>query len=435
MSKRLKNYPAPEELVDRFGSDALRIALLSSPIVRGVDIRFAEADVRDMVRRFLIPLWNSYYFFTVYANIDEYRPDGPPKPAMPLDYHILAVLQEFKRSVAETTERYDIVKAYELIEQFIDVLNNWYIRLCRQRFWASGMSDDKQAAYSVLHHVLVQLCKVTAPFIPFLAETIFRGLTRSDSVHLEDWPAVDEAFVDKAIIEEMGAVRRVIELGRSIRERNRVRIRQPLQTIGVVGVDEQQLAKHADLIQVQLNVKEIRFHETKGEVAKPAFRAVANVMGPRHGKDTSSIIQRMKAGEGELKEDGRLQVGPHVLDKDEFIVTLRAAEENHDCESDKELVVALNLTVTDELRLEGLARDINRALQSLRKEAELAYDQRIVVGYEANDEVAKAFQAHSEWLAEQGLVVEWQEGLIAGAPNAVFKAEGSGEIQLSLRAL
>lgn len=232
MSKRLKNYPDPLEVVERHGADALRFYLLSSPIVAGENLNFSERDLSEMSRNVFRMLWNSYSFFMMYAVIDEWTPkEHADSSTNLLDRWILSELQVLIRNVDQAMEAYELSRATRLFAPFIDQLSNWYIRRSRERFWKNESDDDKEQAYQTLYEVLVTLSKLIAPFTPFLAEELYRNLTGEVSVHLADWPAVDEKRVDETLNENMELLREVVTLGLQKRAEKGVKVRQPLAEV------------------------------------------------------------------------------------------------------------------------------------------------------------------------------------------------------------
>ena len=269
MSKSLKNFPDPMKVVETHGSDALRIYLLSSALVKGEDIRFSENGVRESVRRYLIPLWNSFHFFTSYAALVKgYKPESITvrrKNENIADRHILSELEELKLGLETEVEAYALPRCYSKILEFIETLSGWYIRNNRERFWVTEVNDttpDAVNAFDTLYTVLLELSVVCAPFIPFTMEYIFKNLT-GQSVHLEDWPAADPLRIDHELNREVKQVRNLIEGGRSIREKQQINLRQPLSFLRVYGVSKDTLDRFSTLLMQQLNVKNILFESGK----------------------------------------------------------------------------------------------------------------------------------------------------------------------------
>ncbi|OGI15229.1 MAG: isoleucine--tRNA ligase, partial [Candidatus Moranbacteria bacterium RIFCSPHIGHO2_01_FULL_54_31] len=256
MSKKLKNYPDPMDIIEQYGADVLRYYLLSSPVVAAENLAFSERDLSDVSRNVFRMLWNSYSFFTTYASIDKW---GPKKDASAseniLDRWILSELQLLIQDVTGSMDHYELSKATRVLAPFIDHLSNWYIRRSRKRFWKSEDDSDKESAYQTLYTVLVTLAKVMAPFTPFLAEEIYRNLTGEESVHLADWPEADETLVDEKLNEEMQSVRNLVTEGLKLRADAKIKVRQPLLES---RIKNQELSETMhEILKEELNVKNI----------------------------------------------------------------------------------------------------------------------------------------------------------------------------------
>jgi isoleucyl-tRNA synthetase len=264
MSKRLKNYPDPMDILNKYGADALRYYLLSSPVVAAENLNFSERDLSDIVRNVFRMLWNSYSFFTTYASIDNWTPKTDAKPSDNLmDRWILSELQLLIQEVDGAMEQYELNRATRAFAPFVDNLSNWYIRRGRKRFWKSEDDGDKEQAYQTLYTVLVTLSKLMAPFTPFLAEEIYKNLTGEESVHLADYPVSDKSLIDEKLNGEMHAVRDLVTEGLKLRSDAKVKVRQPLAK---VSIREQVASEMHEILREELNVKEIVVDE-KLEVA------------------------------------------------------------------------------------------------------------------------------------------------------------------------
>ncbi|HDL41946.1 MAG TPA: isoleucine--tRNA ligase, partial [Actinobacteria bacterium] len=273
MSKSLKNYPNPTGVIDEFGADALRAYLINSPVVRGEPLRFHEQGVRDVVRTVLLPYWNAFSFFSLYADADGLTGDdlaaAPPLSERPeIDRWIVSVLQSLIRDVNDEMERYRLFAVIPPILDFIDHLTNWYIRRSRRRFWRQRTDNDadKLAAFATLHEVLTIFGRVAAPILPFITEDIYQVLERNQdptvarSIHLTDYPEANESAIDPSLERSMAAVRTVVNLGRRLRRQHDIRVRQPLETITIVsrsGVERRAIEGHAELIKDELNVRSV----------------------------------------------------------------------------------------------------------------------------------------------------------------------------------
>ena len=305
MSKKLKNYPDPMEVIKKHGADALRFYLLSSPIVAAENLNFSERDLADVSRNAFRMLWNSYSFFTMYASIDQWEPkqDAPASENI-LDRWILSELQLLIHEVDGAMGRYELSKATRTFTPFIDNLSNWYIRRSRKRFWKSEDDSDKENAYQTLYDVLVTLAKVMAPFTPFLAEEIYKNLTGEESVHLADYPTVDKNLIDLDLVSEMKAVRYIVSHGLELRAKAGVKVRQPLSEIVIIGsISQKELEA---VVLEELNVKKITIN--------------TNLPEPELMRLNTNITPELKL-EGEGREiiraiqEGRKKAGFNVEDR------------------------------------------------------------------------------------------------------------------------
>ena len=337
MSKSLGNYTDSNILLDQYSSDALRYLLMSSPLLNGDDFALIDKDVSDIQRK-LETLWNSYGFFVMYANVDNWSPEklnGAPKVSNLLDKWIISKLHRLIKTVDENMLVYNVPNAVNPIVDFIDELSNWYIRRSRKRFWKSENDGDKNEAYQTLHYVLVQLSKVMAPFTPFIAEEIYRNLTSPHpnplpegegvpvSVHLEDFPVADESLIDEKINADMQAVREIVNIGLQLRAKSAIKVRQPLNELRIMNYELSE--ELLDIVKEEVNVKNVAVVETV--------------------KDVENVIW-----------DGENKIG-------------------------------LNTEITPELKLEGQAREIIRYIQEMRKQAGYDVDNRIRVWHSGMSEV------------------------------------------------
>ncbi len=426
MSKSLKNYPDPSHVLDAFGADALRAYLINSPVVRGEPLRFSEAGVREVVRTVLLPLWNSYSFFTTYADADGVTADdlaaAPPLADRPeMDRWIVSVLQSLIADVNEEMEAYRLYQVIPPIIGFVGHLTNWYIRRSRRRFWTHrGVGDDrdKLAAFATLYEVLVTFAKVAAPVLPFVTEEIYQGLVRAidpsapESVHHTDYPEADPAAIDTALEAAMATVRSVVNLGRGLRKREDLRTRQPLHTVTVVTRDPAMRAAvedHADLIAEELNVHRVEVHaDEEGLVdlsAKPNFK----VLGPRYGarmREVAAAVDRLEHRTIASILDGVADTATGFgLTADDLVVT-RRARDGTVVATDGPVSVALDTALDDDLRVEGMAREIINRVQSARREAGLDVVDRITLTWTSTDEeVHAAFARHADLIASEVLAV------------------------------
>jgi isoleucyl-tRNA synthetase len=437
MSKRLRNYPDPEAMFEAHGADAMRWFLMSSPVLRGGDLIADEKGIKDAVRSALLPLWNTWYFFTLYANADGRRADlSSGTPANLLDRYILAKLRDVAAAVTEALDAYDISGACDAVESFLDALTNWYIRRSRDRFWgtATGRESDTAEAFDTLGRVIEVLCRLMAPLMPLVTESIWTGLTEGASVHLEDWPSPGSeqggvGVDDPALVEVMDLVREVCSAAHSVRKANNLRARLPLASVTVAGPQAASLAPLADLIADEVNVREVLLSDDPGAYASPVLTVVFKVAAPRLGPATQGAAAAAKRGDWEILPDGRARVGEVVLDAGEFELKVVPKDES----TTRPLpayagVVVLDTGVTEDLALEGAARDLVRLVQAARRDAGLDVTDRITLELSGDATLASVLATHGVWVAEQVLAASvvsaddhsgegWQDGELAdGTP-------------------
>jgi isoleucyl-tRNA synthetase len=416
MSKRLKNYPDPMDIVNEFGSDALRISLLATPVMRGENMRFARREVEDAMRAYLIPLWNSYHFFATYANIDGWTPGNDAaafvaSPANESDRYILAKLETLREKVEASTESYDIVSVYDALKDFIERLNNWYIRISRPRFWSGEDTTSKNAAYGVLFTVLRKYTMIAAPYFPFITESIYQGLCGAEeSVHLQDWPAPAPEFVNPALVRDAETVQHIIYLGRQIRESKDIKVRQPLQSLQVAGIDPALLEAYRAEITGELNVKQLLHLADPAAVVSNEIKPNSKVLGPKFGARFKDVLAAAKAGKFVLGDDGIARFEDMELVPGDFTAEFKLRDPESGCASSGGVIVVLSLTVTRDLMLEGISRDLIRFIQDMRKKEGLAYTDRIALRITSdNADVSAAIDAHGAHIAEETLARKFND--------------------------
>jgi isoleucyl-tRNA synthetase len=430
MSKRLGNVVDPIKVLEETGADALRwYFYVSDPEQPS---RFSARLVREAAQNFLIPLWNAVSFFTIYANIDGWRPGRKP-PIRPearpfLDRWVLGRLGNTINVVTERLESYQITGSAKVLEEFVDDLTNWYIRRSRNRFWAGTESDDKESAYQTLYTVLTTLPRLLAPFMPFVAESMQRHLVTAqdpsapESVHLAAWPVrSDSEGLAEAMI--MKGVQRIVALGRTSRGAHNIKTRQPLARAFVVTRSEaereeleRELAGHLDLIRDELNVKGIVFAANRSEFVRFEVRPNFRVLGKRIGGQMKAVQAALQAADGdtlaaELERFGFIELslgaeqGDNVQLAEADLEVRLIEREGTATANDGELLVALDATLTPDLIAEGRAREIVSRIQAERKEQNLDYTDRIRVHYRAAAEIEQALAAHREHVQGETLAV------------------------------
>lgn len=414
LSKRKKNYPDPNMLFDSKGVDSVRMFLYTSTAPLAEDVRFSEKHVEELVKKFSLTVWNAYSFFVTYANIDKWTHEKADKyfePKNKLDQWILSELHQLIKTVTEEMDSYNLTRATRPMLDFADGLSNWYIRRSRRRFWKSENDGDKFEAYQTLHAVLVEFSKLMAPFMPFLSDEMYRNLTGLESVHLADWPKVNEKLICPKVNRENQLVRTIVAMGHAVRDKANIKVRQPLGLVQVAlpeNVPEKTIIDQREVIMEELNVKNLEILKNAEEVIKRIVKPNARVLGPKYGSKVQEIIRMAKAGEFEVNEDGGVKIGDFVLTGEEAEVGFEGRE-GFDVASDNGISVVLDTVVTDELKKEGRARDIVRTVQDMRKEAGYNVDDRIYVFIKAEGELKDAVTSFADYIRRETLAIELQE--------------------------
>ena len=403
LSKRLKNYPDPNEILESIGSDALRWFLVSSPVLKGGNLAVDKEgkEIAKASRVAQIPLWNAFYFFTLYANAEEYQAKEISHSSEAIDNYILSKLKHLRNVVKTGIESYDVAQATNETASFMEVLNNWYIRRTRDRFW----EGDKQA-FDTLYTVLVNLSKIIAPLMPFVSEYVYKTLTGEESVHLADYPSLAEIEEDADLVEKMDFVQDLCSTAKFIREEKNLRNRLPLRSLTVIG--KELTPAYQDIVKDELNVKEVKFDNNLENYASKKVYLYTPLLGKALGKAMGGVMAAYKQGQWSLNEDGTLSIGGENLSKDLFEVRLEMKEGvAGKAFADNKAVVTLDTVVTDELKREGMARDFVRLVQTLRKDKDFNISDRIELSYETADaELALALRENEGYIAEQVLAVK-----------------------------
>jgi isoleucyl-tRNA synthetase len=451
MSKSLRNYPDVSEVFNSDGADAMRWFLMSSPILRGGNLIVTEEGIREGVRQVLIPLWNSWYFFTLYANAfgsggddgaagQGYAASSSTASTAPLDRYLLAKLRQLVETTTAQLDGLDVAGACDSVRSFVDVLTNWYIRRSRERFWDTGSDDgaaDTKAAFDTLHTTLEVLTRVTAPLLPLVSEEIWRGLTGERSVHLTDWPSVDELPADDDLVVGMDRARTICSVASSLRKSEKLRVRLPLRDLTVVVPDAASLADFAAIIADEVNVRQVSLLdlESAGDSdfgVTQKLTVNARVAGPRLGREVQIAIKGSKSGDWSVAEDGTVTSGGLELVEGEY--SLETVVEGAGESSRATAVlpgggfVVLDTEVTPELAAEGLARDVIRAVQQARREAGLDVSDRISLTVTGSQALWEATVAHQALIVEETLATQF-----GSAPrlDALPLGEGTTEALLS----
>ncbi|WP_110207968.1 isoleucine--tRNA ligase [Nocardioides daejeonensis] len=420
MSKSLRNYPDVSEVFDRDGADAMRWFLMASPILRGGNLVVTEQGIRDSVRQVMIPLWNSWYFLSLYANAAGYEPRWQTGSTDPLDRYLLAKLREYVAAMTEQMDDYDIAGACETTRSFLDVLTNWYIRRSRERFWSDTSSGvepvETHQAMDTLHTALEVICRVVAPLLPLTTEEIWRGLTGGRSVHLADWPKPEELPAADELLGAMDQVREVCSATSALRKAGNLRNRLPLSSLTVVLPEAGALTGFEALVADEVNVKAVRLldlgaPEATAYAVEQRLSVNARAAGPRLGRDVQQAIKGSKTGDWSVDADGVVTSGGLALVEGEYTLETVAGEGAEGVATGilpGGGFVVLDVVVSDELAREGLARDLVRAVQQARRDAGLDVSDRISLTIAGDDETQEAARAHQELIAGETLATSYE---------------------------
>ncbi|TRW45262.1 isoleucine--tRNA ligase [Georgenia yuyongxinii] len=425
MSKSLRNYPDVTEVLDRDGSDAMRWFLMSSPILRGGNLVVTEEGIRENVRQILLPLWNTWYFFALYAGTVDGGRGYLARPVAlddaaevaglhVMDRYLLARTRDLAAEVRDQLERYDVPGATQSVREHLDLLTNWYVRTSRDRFWA-----EDSGAFNTLYTALEVLTRVMAPLAPLVSEEIWRGLTGGRSVHLTDWPALPATVADPELVGAMDQVRDAVSATLGLRKANARRVRQPLRTLTVVVDAPGALAPFTGLIATEVNVKDVDVRAL-GDGAAEQFGVVtkltvnARAAGPRLGKDVQRAIRAARDGFWEQREGGdgapTVVVDGIELKAEEFTLTTEVAGGEDGSAVAAVLpgggFVVLDIAVDDELAAEGYARDVVRLVQDERKASDLYVADRIQLDLVVPADKLEWVQTHRDLVARETLALE-----------------------------
>ncbi|MEX0761131.1 MAG: isoleucine--tRNA ligase [Dehalococcoidia bacterium] len=405
-----------EDGAARMGVDVMRWQFSRHNPALNLNFGYGPGD--EVRRQFLIPLWNVYSFFVTYANLDGWTPDraGEPGERSELDRWLLSELNQLTGRVTEYLENWRPEAASQAIEEFVDGLSNWYVRRSRRRFWKSEDDGDKQAAYNTLYTALTTLSRLLAPFIPFVTEEMYQNLVArpvagtADSVHLTDWPQSDESLIDAELSERTRLAMRLASLGRSARSSSRLKVRQPLAELLVeVRFDRERkyLQTIAPQLLEELNVKAVRDAAEIGGLQAFTIKPNLPKLGPKYGRDLQKIREALAALDAAevaraVESGSPVTAGEFELEPDEVLVE-RVAPEGYAVAADAGYAAAVSTTVSDELRAEGMAREVVHLVQNLRKSAGLEISDRISLYVDAPETVSGALGAHEEYVRQETL--------------------------------
>ncbi len=432
MSKSKGNIVDPWEVLNAYGADAFRWYLYTAT-PPGEPRRFSVDLVGEIISKFWSTLWNTYSFFVTYANIDGWMPDSSQPPVAqrdPLDRWVLAELHQLVKEVTEAFENYDATGATRPIQSFVEVLSNWYVRLSRRRFWKSESDTEKLGAYATLYECLVMLSKLIAPTMPFLSETLYRNLvagvddTAPMSVHLSRWPSYDESVIDEQLINEMRLVERLVSLGRAARESANLRVRQPLAVAQFVTRETSEadsLKRLTDLIKSELNVKEVQVLANASDVVQYRLNPLPRLLGKKFGQAFPRVQAALREGSQDdvsrwasALADGQnisLELDGKVFEMTpEEVEVQQQAAEGFAVAEEGGYLAALDTKLTDALIMEGLAREVVRRVQTMRKDADFNIDDTITITYTASERLSKAIEQFADYIRTETLSQALQNG-------------------------
>ncbi|MBD5315640.1 MAG: isoleucine--tRNA ligase [Bacteroides sp.] len=417
MSKRLGNAVNPFEAIEEFGSDPLRWYMISNSSPWD-NLKFDKEGVKEVARKFFSTLYNTYSFFALYANVDGFDPEMPQvlvEERPEIDRWILSLLNTLVKTVKESLDDYELTRAARAISEFVnDNLSNWYVRLCRKRFWGGEMDTDKLAAYQTLYTCLLTVAKLIAPFAPFYADRLYRDLTATDeSVHLTRFPEIDEKIIDKALEERMATAQTITSLVLSLRRRANIKVRQPLLRIMVPAVDEHQreaIAAIRDLITNEVNVKDLQLVSSDDGVLVKRVKPDFKKLGPKHGKMMKQVAAAItglsQAQIAALEKEGSLAID---VNGQQAVIDLADVEVISEdipgwlVANEGNITVALDITITDDLRQEGIAREIVNRVQNIRKSRDYDITDRINVTVAPSETTDEAIRNYASYIARQVL--------------------------------
>ena len=451
MHKSKGNAIPFDEAAEQIGADVMRwMYAAANP---AINLNFGYAPGHEVVRRFLLPLWNSYGFFVTYARLDGWTPSagaGPESARTLLDRWILSRLDAVVGEVRAALDGHDVMRAARTLERYVEDLSNWYVRRNRRRFWKGELDDDKRAAYATLHEVLVTVAQLLAPFVPHLADALWGNLvagvdpTAVDSVHLADYPTRQPGRSLPEVDEVVALARAVVALGRTARAASGLKTRQPIASVrvklpagagGALSSDPATAnALEAEILD-ELNARSLEVLTDASELVERTLYPILPVIGPRHGADVAAIMAGARSGTWELLPDGRAEVGSVTLAADEFQLTARARP-GHELAEEGDLLVALDTQLTPALEAEGLAREVAHRLQGLRKAAGLEVSDRVVAAVSGDAQLIEKLAAHRDWLAAEILAVELTMAREAEVGPSAHVEEASlpeGRLRLALR--
>lgn len=428
-----------DDAVERMGADVMRWIYAGSNIQTNLNFGYGKAQ--DATRK-LLTLWNVYSFFVTYARLDNWVPaQVAVEPENELDKWVLSRLHSLIAEVTESLEALDAAKATHAIELFIDDLSNWYVRLSRRRFWKNQIDEDKNSAYAALYEVLVTLCKLLAPILSFTAESMYQNLVRSvdpdspESVHLYEWLKPNQNMIDRQLMAETEAVMKVVRLGRSARSSAGIKVRQPLTHMIIrpsSSLERNAVLRNEQLILDELNIKELSFAQEASELLQRTVKCNPAVCGPKYGSRLTMIQEAIESTNQEeltqiilTQEPVWLQMerGCIRLQPEDLIVEVKS-QKGFSVAEESYTIVAVNTELTEDLILEGLARDLIRQIQNLRKDSGFTVDERVRVGYQASGRVLEALKTYNDYISHETLAVSLELSELEAETSSTVQVDG-----------
>jgi isoleucyl-tRNA synthetase len=424
LSKKLRNYPEPEKVWNKYGADSLRWFFSSSSILKGQNLQMdmEGKGIADAQRLIITPLWNSFYFFCLYANAENVSAKENYSSDNPLDKYALLKTKELIENINEHLSNYDIANACQSVPSFIDAINNWYIRRSRPRFWKHADNNDSKNAYDTLYTVLVNLTKALSPLLPLISEEIYTKLTKDKSVHLNDWPDTKVFPSDKDFLKKMDIVREIASAGLAIRKSNNIRVRQPLKEITIAGDSIDWIEGFENYIIEEVNTKKIIVDENSDSLYRNKIKINLKKLGPKLGKNVGKFMEAANNFQWEINKDKTLNILNETLQEDEYFIEKESLPGTETREiSEENIVVSLNINIDKDLEIEGVARDILRAIQSKRKDLDLKISDKIIVNIFGEQIIKDALDKFKNYISSNSL-----------AESIIFsKTNGSQEIKIS----
>ena len=406
LSKKLRNYPEPELIWEKYGADSLRWFLSSSPVLKGqnLQIDMEGKGISDAQRLIITPLWNAFYFFCLYANAENVSAKENYNSKNPLDIYALLKTRELIENIETNLEKYDISTACQAVPNFIDAINNWYIRRSRPRFWKHADDTDSKNAYDTLYTVLLNATKALSPLMPLISEEIYTKLTSLESVHLCDWPKTDTFPNNPKFLEQMDLVRDISSAGLGIRKTNNIRVRQPLKEITIAGDNISWLSDFENYILEEVNAKSMIIDENSDSLYRNKMKINLRKMGPKLGKNTKKYMEAANNFNWKMNLDKTINILDIVLQEDEYILEKESNPGTETREiNDGKIVVSLNIDIDNELKIEGIARDILRAVQNKRKDENLDISDKINITIFGENIVQETVSKFGKYIASNCL--------------------------------